>query len=733
MKATSIKQIKFNRGQVTDLLSERVDMGLQNACGTVYDNMYINRYGQLQNAPSLLLAADSLLGVNETLVCMFDSGEDYVYPVTIKYNTPNMTLCVYSALSKSNPYEKTDLSTPIASQIIPAANYEKTLQFGYNVLFYGQKTKPWLINILPSGASWLPSMVTLTVKSDYFNGSFNKIFIRGLNTGNPTGFTPPTSGSYTIPGQAGITTQKTVVVSRNGAGSNFSNVLIGQILDCKANGGALQVVSIINNDFLTATVLSPLVNTDDDPTRIKIPFDNGQTKWIFGYENPYGDTASPTGTASYPDSAVYVNQRLIFGGNNYHGNLISASRVGVINDFDPETATESDAFTTAISSKDLCRIVDFVLSNNELRIACTNGEYAMSLDNLTPTASLKGFDLRSEVGMSKGTKICDCGGITAYTSQDRNAIYATQFSLLRDRYQPISLTSQTSNIIDFCTQLVYLTNRPNSEGNCLVGRNVDGTMFGLGVDTNAGLIGAYKINNNLGTTNYVFNIYNVGNALWAIFRTDLGSFLTRFAFGEMFNFPTWYESFGGGKITISYPIYRLATSTTDYKYRALYYNAEKDEYEIIKPTSYTDNGDGTYDVKFAQGIHRWNIVCVGFARQSDWRSVEIGMGMATRELNKRIVKLEGVIEPTQVTGKGSFKGTVLTYEQAKKFITLTRSKDVQTMDIDNLSSTSYTENVDLVWRRAFDNPDRELHYGVSFVAPFLVKSLTATVEYDEVQ
>ncbi len=107
--------------------------------------------------------------------------------------------------------------------------------------------------------------------------------------------------------------------------------------------------------------------------------------------------------------------------------------------------------------------------------------------------------------------------------------------------------------------------------------------------------------------------------------------------------------------------------------------------------------------------------------------------MATRELNKRIVKLEGVIEPTQVTGKGSFKGTVLTYEQAKKFITLTRSKDVQTMDIDNLSSTSYTENVDLVWRRAFDNPDRELHYGVSFVAPFLVKSLTATVEYDEVQ
>ena len=58
MKATSIKQIKFNRCQVSDLLSERVDMGLQNACGTVYDNTYINRYGQLENAPSIRLASN---------------------------------------------------------------------------------------------------------------------------------------------------------------------------------------------------------------------------------------------------------------------------------------------------------------------------------------------------------------------------------------------------------------------------------------------------------------------------------------------------------------------------------------------------------------------------------------------------------------------------------------------------------------------------------------------------
>ena len=94
--------------------------------------------------------------------------------------------------------------------------------------------------------------------------------------------------------------------------------------------------------------------------------------------------------------------------------------------------------------------------------------------------------------------------------------------------------------------------------------------------------------------------------------------------------------------------------------------------------------------------------------------------------------MEGVIEPTQITGNGRFKGLVLTPEQAKNFITLTKSKSVETMDIDALANTSYTENQDLVWRRAFDNPDRELYYGVSMVAPFLIKSLTVTISYDEV-
>ena len=759
MKATSIKQIKFNRGQVTDLLSERVDMGLQNACGTVYDNIYINKYGQIQNAPNMVFASqDRIAG---KILCMFDTGEDYVYPITISHNNAGTEtlIRVYSKLLKSDPYHLTSFDSPIASQTVQGyLTAPKVYQFGYNVLVYGQSQQPWLLNLVPASNNWDLTPV-LTVKEDYFNGAFDNVYTRGLNQAAPTGFTPPTSGNYVIEGLQ-ITTKLIATVKRNNAGSAFTQDLVGQVLLAPANGGVLQVRSVQDGDNLTAYIFSPFVALKASDSDIKIPWGSGNnTEWVFGYEKAYGDTASPNNTPSWPDSVIYVNQRLVFGGNDYHGNLLSASRIGIINDFDPESATESDAFTTAIASKDYCRIVDLVVSNNELRIACTNGEYAMSLSNLNPTSSLNGFDQRSEVGIAKKTAICDCGGLTAYVSRDGSAIYGTQFSLLKDRYQPISLTSQTENIINHCGKMVYLTNRPNSEGNCLVGVNADSSFFIGGIDINAGLIGLSKITQirtkdrgavlderNL----HITGMYVCGSSLWVSVSTlyylynFTDEYLFRFTFGEIFNMPCWYRYYAPGQtipasehhpnelVIPSYIYYALSSGTQNNTFRAFYYNSQSKTYEFITPTGYTQNNDGTHTVEFADNIDQTNIVVAGLVRQSDWRSVEIGVGLATRELNKRIVKLEGVIEPTQITGNGRFKGLVLTPEQAKNFITLTKSKSVETMDIDALANTSYTENQDLVWRRAFDNPDRELYYGVSMVAPFLIKSLTVTISYDEV-
>lgn len=763
MKATSIKQIKFNRGQVSDLLSERVDMGLQNACGTVYDNIYVNRYGQIQNAPTPIFCHHNAIQLR-TVTCMFDTGEDYVYPVQLVLDQENNSVIVnvYAYLLKSDPYHMTDFTTPIATATasgILNAGY-KAYQFGYNILFYGSNLKPWLINIVPQGGVWSNS-ISLTVKPNYFGGSFDNIFARGLNTGTPAGFTVPTSGFYRIPDKQ-ITTKLIVTVERISGtgrdnGSSFTQDLVGQVIQSPANGGVLQVRSVASDgESLTAYVLAPFVALSASHTYIDIPWSSSyDTKWVFGYEKAYGDTAGLNSTPSYPDSVIYVNQRLIFGGNDYHGSLISASRIGVINDFDPESATESDAFSTSIASKDFCRIVDFVVSNNELRIACTNGEYAMSLANLTPSGSLNGFELRSEVGVAKGTPICDCGGLTAYVSTDRDSVYGTQFSLLRDRYQPISLTSQTSNIVNNCTDLKYLKNRRNNEGNCLVGRNSGGSLFVGGMDINAGLIGLSKIKpfgapNRLDHNIRLGKLFAVGDALFGMISTrwnnvdqSYGWFLVRFTFGEMFSLPVWYNYYAPGQIipgdayhpnecVISGWIYEvLLQNDPSLKFRVLYRKNLK-EYILLEPESYTANNDFTYTIHLGEGYHESNIVCAGFVRQADWRSVEIGVGMATREINKNIIKLEGVIEPTQVTGNGRFAGLVLTSEQAKNFITLTRSKEVQEMDVDNLSNTSYTESADVVWRRAFDNPDRELHYGVSMVAPFLIKSITATVQYDEI-
>ena len=341
-----------------------------------------------------------------------------------------------------------------------------------------------------------------------------------------------------------------------------------------------------------------------------------------------------------------------------------------------------------------------------MRIACTNGEYALPLSSLTPSGVLKGFDMRSEVGMAKRTAICDCGGLTAYVSNDGSSIYGTQFNLLKDRYQPISLSSQTSDMINNCKELVYLTNRPNSEGNCLVGLNGDGTMFVSNIDLNSGLVGMAKMTNypnhflNPGQLYWVRpdRLHVVGSALWVEFyrrRASGSAFLARFTFGEIFDFPAWYNNTSQSVKIPSY-MYMLIFEFPERArtYRALYYDSETSSYKFITPTGATDNGDGTHTLTFDDTITQSNIVCAGFVRQADWRSVEIGVGMATREINKQIIKLEGVIEPTQITAKGNFAGLVLTPNEAKNFITLTNSKEVQTMDVDNLSNTSYTENTD---------------------------------------
>lgn len=749
MQHTTLKQIKFNRGQVTDKLSERSDMGLQNACGTVYDNIYINRYGQLQNAPVPILASDT--PYNSNLVCMFDTGDDLVYPIMLANVQDGVAVNVYAPLSKTNQYRKIDLSTPIATQTLNnIGNKYKTYQFGNNVLFYKQTSQPWLLSLLPQYDSW-DSHVVLNTKPNYFDGAFSNIFVRGINIEIPSDFTVPTSGKYKVTDDKGITTKKIITIDRNGAGGAFTQSLVGQVIDCPALSGAVQVREVVDADTLKAYVISPLITSSDTSVDIYIEFDSTEltSKWVFGYERPFSDTNG------YPDSVCYVNQRLVFGGNDKFGNLIAASRIGVINDFDPSDATESDSFSASISAPQSCRIVDFVQSSDELRIATTYGEYAVSLASFTPSGiSQSGFQLRSQVGVKKNTPVCDCGGLTAYVSNGGDAVHATQFSLLQNKYSPISLTSQTSNMVVNCVELGYLKNRLNDEGNCLIGRNTDHSVFVGAIDINAGLIGLSKIKRfghqsaNIGGHDLrLMKLYMVDNAVWGEVSTNyvapdgyVNKFLVRFTFGEIFAFPTWYRYYEGSiipdtehhanEVVIPNDIYAVINTYPDLMFRALY--KDGNEYKFITPTGFVYNdSDDTRTVQFADNIDQTNIVCAGFVRQADWRSVEVSVGIATRELNKKIVKIEGVIEPTQITGDWRFKGLVLSPEESKNFIALTNTKGVETIDVNNLSNTSYTEK-DVVWRRAFDNPNRELYYGVSMVAPFLIKSITTTIEMDDV-
>ena len=895
MRSTSIKQIKFNRGQVTDLLSERVDMGLQNACGTVYNNTYINRYGQLEQAPTVKFASN---GATKTkILAMFDTGEDLVLPIGINYtgtsvdyyswfNTPYIgirivfglaetsgytetitkncyrepsadyteggityyawgvhqkvhdgaadykatcnrvfttdpnpttsdvltvdwvvnkqpiygltvviktkvitsvpsatiiytrstspsandpvydtslgyigtiyqtgvdsltykdaiyyrrndadtqtsstaSIYVYSPLSKQDNTIITDLGNPIATHSMVGDTPSKAYQFGANVVLYDQNTEPVLLSIVQGSNGWYNP--TLTVREDYFTGAFDNIFVRGLNIDAPTGFTIPTSGKYKVLDDKGVTTRKVIQISRNGAGGSFTQDLVGQVIDCPQLSGAVQVREVVDGDNLWAYVLSPLITSSDTSVDIYIDFSSTENaRWLFGYEQAYGSGLG------YPDSVVYVNQRLLFGGNDKWGNLLCASRVSVLNDFDPNDGTESDAFSVNIASKERCRIVAMLQFSEELRLACTNGEYAVSTNALTPSGIIQsGFSLRSQVGTSVGSAICDCGGLTAYISRDKDAIYGTRFDLLKEQYSPISLTSQTSNIVKQCKNLVYLRNRRNQEGNLLVGLNGDGSLFGLEIDTNSGLVGGfnmgqYELNIPEGASLKINDILSAEYALWGIvtisdFNDEVNgkTYIVRFAMQEFFNFPTG--------LVVPNEIAQFINQDKNY-FRGLISTADGHSLAVVQ--TITDNGDGTSTISFGDDLDG-SVFTAGFLRQSDWRSVEISIGIATREINKKIVKLEGVIKPQEFWNTEHTVMETISEKDFSKFFDLLNTKEVTEIEnqfITELPLDIYTENDTIIWRRAFDNPRREKYFGFTAICPFLVKSLTCTVEFDE--
>lgn len=902
MQHTSLKQVKFNRGQVTEMLSERVDMGLQNACGTVYNNTYINRYGQLENTPVIKLASTGGAESNISILTLFDTGDDEVLPVGVdrtgdtdtycgwKY-TPSLTvqfsvsppvsqtgmsetvtktcsrnpskdytsggvtyyawncsysykktlvqhgaaytyvlktdyvytttpyptknssftihittatsgtqitsksittvapstilytksatpsanadvydaqmnyfgtvytgsaetimvanivyyrdssldttratsarLVVFSPLSKKDNTILTDLDTPIASQNLVSIPPTKAYQFGANVVLYDQNTQPILFSIVKGSNGWYNP--TLTVKEDYFTGSFDNVFVRGININPPLNFAVPTSGRYKVVDDQGITTKKVVTIQRvDDNGGAFVQALVGQVIDCPQLSGAVQVRSVQDGNNLTAYVLSPLITSSDTSVTIYIDFSStNNAKWLFGYERAFSSTNG------WPDSICYANQRLIFGGNDNYGNLMSASRIGVINDFDPNDGTESDAFSASIAASEKCRIVAMVKFNDELRFACTNGEYAVSLNALTPTGIIQsGFALRSQIGAPVGSAICDCGGLTAYVAKDEGAIYGTRFDLLKNQYSPISLTSQTSGVVNDCINLLYLRNRRNQEGNLLVGLNRDGSMFGLEIDINSGLVGAFRmLDYDLEIPDTVSleikKIASAEYALWGIASLsnfdspeNAQTYIVRFAREEFFNFPCG--------LTVPTGIAQFINQDGIH-FRGLIRGAKG--LDLLTVKTITDNGDGTSTISFGDSAIDAGLVVAGFLRQADWRSVEVSLGMTTREINKKIVKLEGVIEPQPFWDYSHSELNVVPQEDLSKFFDLLNTKKIATIEnqfIVEKPLDIFAEDNTIIWRRAFDNPEREKYYGFTSIVPFLIKSLTATVEFDEV-
>lgn len=747
MKATSIKQLKFNRGQVSDKLSERSDMGLQGVAGTVYDNVAINKYGSLEPAPTMILNSYHTSGIIN-IVGMFDTGTDWVIPIGASGNF----IRIYKPIKKSDPYYMIDFNAPWYSETMTNSNsYDdricktKFYQFGYNCIIYGQRYAPVLISITsPVGdaSGWETPIVT--IKQNYWDDAFSTTWIRGLDTGNPSDFTTTDAYYRLIPASNySWTNRGQVTISRESHGDNFVNTLVGQVINCPIQSMMFRVDEIVDANTLKATPLTamnpptPYYDANTGTTDIIQSYIKGF--WEFGYVNPFGQPLSQYYSAKYyPDSVAYIAQRLVFGGNDAHGNILMVSQVGVLNNF-TSNELETSGFVATVSTHDVCRIVALTRFGTELYIGTTNGIYSISETELTPSAIITGgFSRRSRIGVNTNTQLVDISGLLAFVSNDKTSIQYVRYNVISDANTPMSLTSQTSDIFTNIKQFVFCEDRRNDESDAIVALNENGELAIAYTSTNSGLVGWTKLNtvwqggnNNL----YIDKLFNIGSLVWAQVReSDLGEcYLVRVCRDEYLQFPVWnnYYSFADGFIIPAAFRYFIDS------FVGVYMDDEKGP-TFIKPTgteqiTSTDPDISSSDFRrlvFDNEIDTSKIAVCGFLNIMEWRSVAFSVGVATVELNKRIVKCSGVIEPLAITNYGTYAGIKLDEKYIPNFITLVNTKNrINEITYENCT---YVENGSIIWRRAFDNPDRELYFGFTASMPFLIKSITASVAYDEV-
>jgi len=267
-------------------------------------------------------------------------------------------------------------------------------------------------------------------------------------------FGTPTETSQTI----GITPSQAEGSAEITADSAvFTEDSVGQYINTDL-GSRFKITSYISTTKVSGYTVVPFLNT------------NKVTAWTYetGYEESWSETRG------YPNTCLFYQQRLWFGGSMGRPQTLWGSRTDKYNDFQNIGAYDNDSIEAPIASRETNEIVN-LYDNRGLQIFTNADEYVANEESLTPS-NIFITKVTPNGSLSRAEPI-SVGGTTLFIEKNGKSLLSFVYAEGEANYVTGNISLLNSHMISSPLRLAIDYNSNRETGNYLFMAKTDGELL----------------------------------------------------------------------------------------------------------------------------------------------------------------------------------------------------------------------------------------------------------------
>ncbi len=235
----------------------------------------------------------------------------------------------------------------------------------------------------------------------------------------------------------------------------FTSASVGQIID--GGGGRFRITEYSSTTKVFGYTIIPFYTTD--------AFTN--FKYITGYEPIWSITRG------WPNSCLFYQERLWFGGSAQKPLNICSSRLSQYHDFNNVGNYDNDGINIDLSSKQNNEIVN-LYGNRGLQVFSGGAEFVANENNLTPNSIF--FAQTSSVGSKRMAEPKDIAGVTLFIDRKGLNVNTFVYNYEQSTFNASALTLLNNQMIKDPVRMAIDFNSNFEDGNFVYLVNDDGTV-----------------------------------------------------------------------------------------------------------------------------------------------------------------------------------------------------------------------------------------------------------------